>query len=159
MKTYWEVVQLHALLNSALNEGGWSVSRPDRFIPLKIPVPSEEKVSGPQNLSIRSGEYKKHSFPVPAWNRSPVVQSVAWSLPELTKLTCTNQGFLIISAPTLVWKFLQLIFTSQNKEPGFTHMQKINGLTLCALVFLVLGCSRRVTSSIVTDTSRIISLL
>jgi hypothetical protein len=50
-------VRLHSLLTSALDVGGWSTSRPGRFVPGRDPQhPLHRSLGGPQCWSGRFGE-------------------------------------------------------------------------------------------------------
>jgi hypothetical protein len=76
---WWMEVQLYKFLTWALDGGELSDSRPSRFIPGgQTPVLLIRRLAGPQS---RSGAVmtRKHSFPVPSWNRTQVVQPVAQS--------------------------------------------------------------------------------
>jgi hypothetical protein len=68
---------LHAFLNSALDEGEWSASRPSRFTP-KETAPQyslERRLGGPQSQSGRGGGKKNPSSASGNW--TPVVQPAA----------------------------------------------------------------------------------
>jgi hypothetical protein len=76
MKTYREVeVELHAL-TSVLDGGEWSDSLSGRFTTGER-APSTNLIGG--SVSTRAGmdAVGKRKVPVPAWNRSPIVQPVA----------------------------------------------------------------------------------
>jgi hypothetical protein len=72
--------EIHAFLTSALDGYEWSASRPAALPPGKDPSsppphPQDRRVARPQSQSGGGGEEKK--IPVPAGNRTPVVQPVA----------------------------------------------------------------------------------
>jgi hypothetical protein len=76
MRAHWGVeVQLHTLLNSALDGSVGSVSRPGRFTPQrKSPwYPLDMSLGGPQSRSGHGGE-EKHSQSLPGL-AAPIIQA------------------------------------------------------------------------------------
>jgi hypothetical protein len=77
MKTCGEVeVQLHALLNSALDGGEWSSSRLGRFT-LGKRASGTHCIGGCVDPGVGLDAVTNRKIPVPAGNRTPVVQPVA----------------------------------------------------------------------------------
>jgi hypothetical protein len=80
MKTYGGVdIQLYALLNSTLDAGEWSASRPAALLPGKEPIGTHWIWGwvGPSAGCGRGGEENKNPFIAPAGNWIPAMQSLS----------------------------------------------------------------------------------
>jgi hypothetical protein len=88
MKTYWGVeVYLHEFLNSALDGGKWSASRPSRFTPRER-AHGTYCIEGWEDPGAGLDAVVKKKIPSPCWNSNPpIIQPVAqcWSLQEITE--------------------------------------------------------------------------
>jgi hypothetical protein len=73
----WELKysSVHSL-TSALDEGGWSVSRPGRFA-LREGAPGTHWIGGWVGLRAGLDAVVKKKFPTPTGTRTPIIQPIA----------------------------------------------------------------------------------